>query len=160
VFKEIMGLPAHALLVHAAVVFVPLLVLLAIGYGVLPRFRAKTGWAAAALAVVAPASAFFAMQSGEALQEVLIVKNYPPEILDQVAEHQGYGDLLFWFSLALGVATGLLLYATSGRARRQNLPGWVSLVLTGVVIVFGVLCATYVYLTGDSGAQAVWTGVL
>lgn len=159
-FREIMGLPVHPLVVHAAVVFVPLLALLAIGYGVLPRFRARIGWAVAALAVAAPAATLFAKLSGEELLEVLTAKGYPPQILDQLAEHQGYGDLLFWFSLGLGVSAGLLLFATSERGRRGNLPGWLTPVFTGLVIVFGVLSAVYVYLTGDSGAQVVWTGVL
>ncbi|MEV4630752.1 DUF2231 domain-containing protein [Micromonospora sp. NPDC049523] len=159
-FLEIMGLPVHPLVVHAAVVFVPLLVLLAIGYGILPRFRAKTGWAVAILAVLAPASALFAKLSGEELLEALIAKGYPPPIVAQLTEHQEYGDLLFWFSLGLGIVTGLLLYVTSARASSANLPRWVALVLTGLVIVFGVLSAVYVYLTGDSGAQVVWNGVL
>ena len=159
-FKEIMGLPAHALLVHAAVVFVPLLVLFAIGYAVLPRFRARIGWVAAILAVVAPASALVAKISGEELKQVLVEKGYPPSILDQVTEHQGYGDLMFWHALGLGVVTGLLIFVTSGHPRARALPSWVHLVLAGIVVVLGVITAGYVYLTGDSGAQAVWQGVL
>lgn len=159
-FREIMGLPVHPLVVHAAVVFVPLLVLLAIGYGVLPRFRARIGWAVAALAVVTPAATLVAKLSGQELLEVLTAKGYPPQILDQLAQHKGYGDLLFWFSLGLGIAAVLMLWSTSGWARGRNLPAWLTPVFTGLVIVFGVLSAVYVYLTGDSGAQVVWTGVL
>ncbi|GAB2946868.1 hypothetical protein GCM10027280_39600 [Micromonospora polyrhachis] len=159
-FKEIMGIPAHALLVHAAVVFVPLLVLFALGYALLPRLRARIGWVAAILAVVAPASALVAKLSGEELKQVLVEKGYPPSILDQVTEHQEYGDLMFWYALGLAVATGLLLFATSGHPRARALPTWVNLVLAGIVVVLGVFAAAYVYLTGDSGAQAVWEGVL
>ncbi|MGW0431477.1 DUF2231 domain-containing protein [Micromonospora sp. NPDC003197] len=159
-FKEIMGIPAHALLVHAAVVFVPLLVLFAIGYAVLPRLRARIGWVAAILAVVAPISALVAKISGGELQQALVEKGYPPSILDQVTEHQEYGDLMFWYALGLAVATGLLIFVASGHSRARALPTWVSLVLAGIVVVLGVLTAVYVYLTGDSGAQAVWQGVL
>lgn len=159
-FKEILGLPAHALLVHAAVVFVPLLVLIAITYAVLPRLRSRVGWAAAGLAVVGPVTTFVAKESGDELRQVLITKNYPPEILNQVAQHQAYGDLLFSWTLVLGVATGLLLFATSGHRWIRGLPSWVQPVLAGVVVLLGVVTAAYVYLTGDSGAQAVWQGVL
>jgi uncharacterized membrane protein len=159
VFKEIMGLPAHALIVHAAVIFVPLLVLFAVAYAVLPRLRARIGWAAAALAVIAPVATFFAMESGEELEAVLVAKQYSAEILDQVHEHQGYGESLFWYTLGLGVATGLLLLVTS-RRRKASLPSWLGLVLAGIVVVLGVITAGYVYLTGDSGAQAVWQGVI
>ncbi|GIG85583.1 DUF2231 domain-containing protein [Plantactinospora endophytica] len=157
-FREVMGLPAHALLVHAAVVFVPLLGLVATGYAVLPRFRSRLDWAAAVLAVVAPVSAFFAMQSGEELRDVLIAKNYGPEILQKVDEHQGYGDLTFWWSLALGVVTIVLLVLTRPRAR--SLPKWLALLLGAIVVVLAALNVWYVYLTGDTGAEAVWQGVL
>jgi len=33
-------------------------------------------------------------------------------------------------------------------------------VLGGVVVVLAVVNVIYVYLTGDSGAEAVWQGVL
>lgn len=159
-FREIMGLPAHALLVHAAVVFVPLLGLVAIGYAVLPRWRGRTGWAAAALAVVGPVTAFLAKESGEELEKVLTAKNYPPQLLRQVLEHGQYGGQLFWWTLGLGLATGLLLVVTSGRARVRALPSWIGLLLSGAVVVLAVGAMIQVYLTGDSGARAVWQGVL
>lgn len=159
-FKEFMGIPAHALLVHAAVVFVPLLVLAGMVYAVVPKLRARVGWVAALLAVAAPVAAFLAKESGEQLQEVLTAKNYPPQILDKVGEHAEHGDQTFLFSLGLGIATGLLLFVTSRHERVRNLPSWVSRVLCGVVVVLAVLSMIFVYLAGDSGAKAVWTGVL
>jgi hypothetical protein len=160
VFGQILGIPAHALLVHAAVVFIPLLVLIAITYAVLPRLRARVGWAAAVLAVVAPVAAFFAKESGDQLEAALIAKKYPPEILNQVAVHSGYGDVLLSYTLGLGVATVLLLFVTSGHRLVRGLPSWVGLVLGGIVVVLGVITAGYAYLTGDTGAHAVWQGVL
>ncbi|AVT41304.1 DUF2231 domain-containing protein [Plantactinospora sp. BB1] len=160
-FREVMGLPAHALLVHAAVVFVPLLALVSTGYAVLPRFRNRLDWAAAVLAVAAPVAAFFAVQSGEELQEVLTAKGYGPEILQKVVEHQGYGELTLWWSLALGVVTLVLLVVTSPRfTRERSLPGWLNLLLGAIVVVLAALNVWYVYLTGDTGAEAVWQGVL
>ncbi|HEX7743642.1 MAG TPA: DUF2231 domain-containing protein [Micromonosporaceae bacterium] len=159
-FEQFRGLPLHALVVHAAVVLVPLLVVAGLGYALVPRVRAWIGWAAALLAVAAPVAAFVAKQSGEDLQEVLVAKHYPPEILGQVAEHQRYGDLTMWFSFGLAVTTGLLLVVTSQNPRVARLPSWVRLALTAGVVVFGLLSAVYVALTGESGAKAVWTGVL
>ncbi|MEV4759020.1 DUF2231 domain-containing protein [Micromonospora sp. NPDC049559] len=159
-FREILGLPAHALVVHAAVVFVPLLALFAIGYAVVPRLRGRIGWVAAVLAVLGPVTSFVAKESGEELKQVLIRKGYPPEIVSQVNQHQEYGDALFWFALGLGVATLVLLFLTSGRARARRLPSWLAVVLSAVVVVLGVLTAWYAYRTGDSGAHIVWQGVL
>lgn len=157
-FTEFMDLPAHPLLVHAAVVFVPLLVLAGILYAVAPRLRARLGWVAAVLAVVGPAAALVAMLSGRELEEVLIAKGYGPAILNQVATHREYGDLTFWFSLGLSVATGLMILAA--RPRERSWPPAVRHGLSGLVVVLGVVTMVYVYLAGESGARAVWTGVL
>lgn len=159
-FTEFMGLPLHPLVVHAAVIFVPLLVLAAVVYAFVPRTRPRVGWLALVLAVVAPATALVAKLSGEELRETFVAKNYSPQILDQVATHQGYGDLTFWFSLGLGLFTAALVVVTSRQPQTRILPSWVRLVLTAGVAVFGVLTAIYVYLTGDSGATAVWGGTL
>lgn len=160
-FEEILGLPLHPLVVHAAVVLVPLLVVAGAVYAFVPAARGRVGWPALLLAVAAPVAAFVATESGEELQEVLVAKKYPPEILGQVADHQAYGDRTFWFTLGLGVSTALLVAVTSGHPRvaRLGLPPWVRLALGAGVAVFGVLSAVYVYLTGESGARAVWDGV-
>ncbi|MEJ3743199.1 DUF2231 domain-containing protein [Actinomycetes bacterium KLBMP 9797] len=152
-FDEIMGLPAHPLLVHAAVVFVPLLAVVAVVYAFVPKVRGRIGWAAVLLAIAAPGAAFVAKLSGEQLEERLIAANYGPEILAQINDHQGYGDLTVYFSGGLGLATLLLVLATSGRARRA--PGWVGWALGVVVLVLAGVTGYFVYQTGDSGANAV-----
>ncbi|MDG4768106.1 hypothetical protein O7632_29040 [Solwaraspora sp. WMMD406] len=154
--EEIQGIPAHPLVVHAAVVFVPLLVLGALVYGLVPRLRRRIGWAVALLAVVAPIAAGLATTTGEALQQDLVERGYPAQILDQVAEHQRYGDLTFWFSLGLALATGLLIFLTSARGRATKAPGWLTIALVVVVVALAGMTAVYTYLAGDSGAQAVW----
>lgn len=159
-FEKFLGLPAHPLVIHAAVVFVPLLVIAGLVHAFVPRVRSRVGWAALLLAVVAPATAFVATQSGEELEKVLVAKNYPPQILGQVNEHQSYGNLTLWFTLGLGLSTALLVVATSTHPRVTRLPWWVPLASTAGIVVFGILSAVYIYLTGESGAEAVWTGVL
>ncbi|MET7468390.1 DUF2231 domain-containing protein [Micromonospora sp. NPDC005686] len=159
-FREINGLPLHVLVIHAAVVLVPLLALLAVGYGVLPRWRLRLGWAVAALAVVTPAVTWVATESGEELEETLRARGYPPEGLQKIHEHAEYGDTLFWFSLGLGVAALLLLLSTSRFVAGRNVPRWVPVVLTVVVAVLAVFALVYVYLTGDSGAKMVWDGIV
>jgi hypothetical protein len=159
-FSEFMGLPLHPLVVHAVVIFVPLLVLAGLAYAFVPRWRRQVGWLALVLSVAAPIVAFVARQSGGALEEVLVAKNYAPEILDQVAQHQEYGDLTFWFTLGLALFTAALVLATGGHPRAAALPWWIRPALMAGVGVFGVLSGVYVYLAGESGAEAVWTGVM
>jgi predicted membrane protein DUF2231 len=163
VFDEIMGLPMHPLVVHAAVVFIPLLAVAAVVYTLVPRVRARIGWAAALLAIAGPAGAFVARESGQQLRERLVAANYGQEILDKVSDHEGYGDLTFWFSLGLGAGTLLLVLVTngltSGRGTAGGVPLWLTWVLGAAVIVLAGVTGVYVFLTGDSGADAVWSGI-
>lgn len=159
-FDEITGLPVHALVVHGAVVFLPLLALGSIVYAVAPRLRPRIGWAVVLLAIAAPIGAFVARQSGEALERRLTAAGYGPEILDQVNTHQSYGNLTFWFTLALGVATLVLAALASDDPRMPEAPPWLTTVTSVVVIALAVVVGIYVFLTGDSGARAVWEGVV
>ncbi|KWV32653.1 DUF2231 domain-containing protein [Micromonospora rifamycinica] len=156
-FKEFNGLPSHVLVVHAVVVFVPLLALLASAYGLVPRWRPRLDWAVAILAVVTPVLAWVATETGEEFQAALKAKGYSPELLAKIQEHSELGDILLWWTLALAVAALLLLAVTSDRVRTPKLPTWATWVLTGVVVVLSVLSCISVYLTGDSGAASVWT---
>jgi uncharacterized membrane protein len=163
VFDKIMGLPMHPLVVHFVVVFIPLLALAAVVYTLVPRVRARVGWAAALLALAGPAAAFVARESGQELERRLIAANYSQEILDKVNDHQANGDMTFWFSLGLGGGTLLLVLVTngltSGRGTAGGVPVWLTWVLGAAVIVLAGVTGVYVYLTGDSGADAVWSGI-
>ncbi|MEU4774704.1 DUF2231 domain-containing protein [Micromonospora sp. NPDC023644] len=159
-FKEILGLPAHVLVVHAVVVLVPLLALLSAAYVALPRFRSRLDWAVALLAVAAPVSAFVAVESGEELTDAFVARGMQGPILEQILAHSRYGDVLFRWVLPLAVATLLLLVATSGHRRVPKLPAWVTPVLSVAVVALGVVSIVYVYLTGHSGAETVWGNTL
>lgn len=152
-FDEINGLPAHPLVVHAAVVFVPLLCLAAIVYAVVPRVRAKVGWAAAALAVVAPVAALLATGTGDELAE----SRYPGQLPPAVHDHEEFGESTLMTSIVLGLIVLVFVYLTgtrSGRARR--LPSWVSMVLAVITVLAALGAGFFVVQTGDSGAQSVW----
>ncbi|BCJ58720.1 DUF2231 domain-containing protein [Micromonospora endophytica] len=155
-FEKVLGLPVHVLVVHAVVVFVPLLVLLAVAYIALPRFRSRLDWAVAALAVIAPITAWVGTESGEALQERQIARGFAGEILAQIEEHASYGDVLSLITLGLALAVILLLVANSGHRRVPTVPRWVPPLLSVAVVVLGVLALVYVWFTGHSGAEIVW----
>ncbi|MEV4344127.1 DUF2231 domain-containing protein [Actinoplanes sp. NPDC049596] len=153
-FDQINGLPVHALVLHAAVVFVPLLALAAVVYALVPRWRPKLGWALALLAVAAPVATFVAKESGTELYNRLIGQGMSgpgKEILD---DHMGFGTRTFWFTLALGVASLVLVALTWRRTGRLPLIGEAAGAV--VLVVLAVISGYYVYKTGDSGATAVW----
>jgi hypothetical protein len=150
VFEEISGLPLHPLAVHGAVVLVPLLVLASLGYALVPRFRARVGWVAVLLSVVAPAAAAVSKLSGDAFQRRLGLP-----LAGQLADHHDYGTVTMWVTIALGVLT-LLLVWFRGRAGQETGWGWLTATLTGLVVLAAGAAAVFVVLAGDLGSRIVW----
>ncbi|MGA8208537.1 MAG: hypothetical protein WB441_00225 [Nocardioidaceae bacterium] len=154
---EIAGLPLHALVIHAAVVFTPLAVLAAVTFAVLPRWRYLTRWPAVVLTVVALGSVWLARFSGNALVEER------PELAPLVTDHQSRGNLLSLLMVlftvvvlaaawSLGGASGLV----SGRGGRPSRVAALDTVLMVAVVLSAVLVLAWVFLTGDAGSRAVW----
>jgi hypothetical protein len=155
VFDTVTGIPAHPLLVHAAVVFAPLLALFAVGYAVVPRLRNRLGWIVVALAVIAPASTLASKLSGEAFRRRLEGKQLTsPEMLTKLSAHESFGALAFWAVLALGVATLLMMIVV----RSATLPQWSQIAASAVVVALALVAGYYIVRTGDSGAHVVWSG--
>ncbi|MFV2087056.1 hypothetical protein [Micromonospora sp. LOL_021] len=167
-FEEVAGIPAHPLLLHAAVVFVPLLALLAVGYALVPFIRAHTRWVLAVLAVVTPIAALVTKLSGDAFLNRMdtagrITESFRPVI----EEHEQLGNLTLIASILLALATLALVYLVGPRVAaaadsatvtgaRGN--GVLVLVVKGLVIVAAGVSLYFVVRAGDSGAKAVWTG--
>jgi uncharacterized membrane protein len=158
VFEEFRGLPIHPLVVHAAVVFIPLLVVGAVVYAVAPRLRARIGWAVIGLAVVAPLAALLAKLSGDAFRRRLIADNIlnsnSQELLTRVNDHGSLGTITLYFTIALGVTTLLLVFITSRRF--PAIPGWGAVALGVIVVGLAAGSGYYVFWTGDYGARSVW----
>ena len=155
-FDQFNGMPMHVLLVHAAVVFVPLLALAAVVYALVPRLRARVGWVAALLALGAPVAALFAKLSGEAFKERLVADGMPASALGPINTHQEYGDLTFFSALALGIVTGVMLYLGDRAAKGRGLPRVADLGVAALVVVLAGVAGYFVFMTGDTGATAVW----
>ncbi|MBO3747717.1 hypothetical protein J5X84_16685 [Streptosporangiaceae bacterium NEAU-GS5] len=152
-FNEILGLPAHPLIIHFAVVLTPLLVALSVVYAVLPRFRRYVTWAVVVLAVAAPAAIFAAKESGEAFKERLFKGQTPAP----VATHESFANPLLFTTLGLGVAALLLVYVT--RPTRELSGNRIAaMALSAATVVLALVVGYYVFRAGDSGARAVWGG--
>ena len=153
-FDQINGLPVHPLVVHAAVIFVPLLALGAIVYALVAKWRPKIGWAVLALAVVAPISAFAAMASGNQLHERLLEQGLSGRGAEILDEHMSFGQMTFFASLGLGVVTLVMVLLTLRRA--GSLPKAANVGLAVIMVALAAASGYYVIRTGDSGATAVW----
>lgn len=156
---EIGGLPLHVLVVHAAVILIPITALLVIAFAVLPKWRWLSRWPTAAAAVGALGLAWLTRISGS---EFLDVR---PDLEKVVATHMERGNLLavLMIPFAVLVLIGVWSLAgpsalASGRGQRDSrLPAmekWLPIVL--VLASLAIIALTV--LTGDAGARAVWDG--
>jgi hypothetical protein len=172
VFDEILGLPAHPLMVHAPVVLVPLTVLVALVYGVLPPARQRIGWALVLLALAGAGAAYAAVESG---QRFAVARG---GVTPDIAGHQELGEMLRNLALLLAVVAVVLVVVDRARHRRRRLQfaedgsphtyartrsGGVLLGVVSVILTLGLLgvagaAGYYAYEAGHSGAEMVWGG--
>ncbi|RQX02900.1 hypothetical protein DLJ59_14050 [Micromonospora inaquosa] len=158
-FEEFMGIPAHPLLLHAAVVFVPLLALLTVGYALVPPIRPHTRWVLGLLAVGAPVAALLSKLSGDAFLERMRAANrVTPEFLPKLEAHQEYGDITLYASIGLGVVALALVRLVPPRPAEGARPRLLTPALQVLSLVAAAVTVYYVFRTGDSGAKAVWEG--
>ncbi|GAB0101744.1 hypothetical protein JMUB6875_07080 [Nocardia sp. JMUB6875] len=151
--STINGLPAHVLLVHLIVVLVPLTAGLVILCALWPAARARLIWPTAVLAVVVTALTPVTVEAGEWFQQKLGM----PPVLD---EHARLGRQMLYFVVPLAVSAALLVLAHIRQGRGKPTGRAVVAVLAVVAIAAGGAAAWQTYRVGDSGAHAVWNGVV
>ncbi len=159
-FDTIAGLPVHPLVVHAAVVLVPLAALAVALAALWPRFRRWAAWLPLLLAGGAFVMAFVAKESGEAL--ATRVAGSP-----ELGEHMELGDQVPLWAFGVGVAAVLVTWWTwradglplLARPAGAAVPGWFGVVTMVVAVVTAVGALAVVVLAGHSGATAVWSSL-
>jgi len=153
---EIDGLPVHPLLVHAAVTVIPLTAFLAIALGVLPRWRWLVRWPTVVLSLGCIVVAYVATVSGHSLEQ-------QRNLTQLVQSHAAHGHLLVDLTILLAVVVlvgaallpGPSLLA-SGRGAMARRVSYADKVLPVLLVLAAVVVLVEVYLTGESGARAVW----
>jgi hypothetical protein len=164
----ISGLPAHALIVHATVVLVPLAALLLVLTAVWPRVRRALGplpaLASAGALILVPITT----STGEKLRDKLGVEN------PLIARHEALGEELLPWVAGMFAAALLLLFvhgwrptawtmpvpAEAGSASAtRTLPRALTAVVSLIVIALAVIVIVEVVRIGHAGAEAVWQGV-
>ncbi len=91
-FDYILGLPMHALVIHAVVVLVPLTSLVALAYAARPAWRPLLRWPLAVGGVISGVTAFVSAESGEALQRRVIAVRQSTTNVELLGEHTEWGD--------------------------------------------------------------------
>lgn len=145
---EILGIPLHPLVVHAAVVFVPLAVLGTLLLAAVPRWRRGYGWLIVAFSLVALVIVPLAARSGKRLRDTLELGG---PVLEKVQEHEQMGDRVVWAVAPMFVLNlAAMLMVRAGRPTRE---------VTAVAVlgsVAAIAACVLVVLTGHLGSQAVW----
>jgi hypothetical protein len=166
VFEEILGIPAHPLFIHAAVIFIPLQVAAAVAYAFLPWARRHTGWFAFGVAFVAPASALVAKLSGDAFRARLVREHKAGGSgLVAIDEHRAFGTTALYYTIGLSVL--LIVMLLLHRAAAAQTPdkegmvvgrGFTGLVVSVLTLLVAIATGYYVFRTGDTGAHVAWSG--
>lgn len=141
-FSVIGGIPVHPLVVHAAVVFVPLAAIGLLVMAVWPRFGARYGWIVWGLALVATGASFVAKESGEALEDIVGEPGF---------DHAAWGDRMPLIAGVLFLAALILWLVQRSSAGKALVV--IAGVLAAVVAVFNLY---WIVEVGHSGAKSVW----
>ena len=144
-FGMIAGLPLHPLLVHSAVVLVPLVAIGALVMSYLPSFSRRNGKLILILALVAQVSIFLAKLSGQAFSEILN---------KEVEKHAELGEIAPFVTIPM-VA---LIYLRWRMDRAGSSIGNPAIRrLTSVALVISSFASlVIIFLVGHSGATSVW----
>jgi uncharacterized membrane protein len=147
------GMPAHALLLHAVLVLVPLTALLEIVCGLWPAARrGHVLWLTLILAVTNMVLTPITINAGEWLYGL---RSNPSPIL---REHAERGSLMVYFSAALLAAAVALVVLRVIERRSEKSPAVTRILTTILVLAVAISSMVQIYRVGDAGAQSVWGG--
>ncbi len=152
-FDTFNGLPLHPLVVHAAVVFIPLTCLGTILIAVKRSWRKSLGWWVLAIAFLSVGFAFVAKESGEALAKKV----------GEPLVHAQLGDTLPLIAGIMFLAVAALVIADFAMDRGAEKTGKQPVLVTILAIVavlVSVGATVQTVRVGDSGAKAVWADAL
>ena len=144
-FDTIAGLPIHPLVVHAAVVLLPLGALGLIAMVVKPTLQERYGSLIMAVIVMGAGSAFVADQSGEALAARV----------GSPGEHEEWGERLVMSAMLLTVVA-LVWWIRRRRSQRSGSTAAGAGLLGGAAALLGVIVIGMAVAAGHSGATAAW----
>lgn len=151
--QELFGLPAHPLVVHAAVVLLPLAAMATLVCAAVPRARRPYAPVAVGLALVATLAVGLAQGSGEELEEQV-------DETELVEEHTEQGERVLPWAIAVAVAAAAVAAIPVLARRRPSLPArTVTAAVVVLSLVAGVGATWTVIDVGHSGAKATWNDV-
>ncbi len=154
-FDYVGNMPLHPLVLHAAVVGIPLTTLLCLLFA-LPRFRNWARWPMVLTAVGSLVVTFVTRASGSELAEILDLDatSQAGALIQQHAKLANQLLLIMVGVSVLGVANAFLVRRPGeGTGERSVLR---SVILPLLLVVASVIATIWVIRVGDLGSRAVW----
>jgi uncharacterized membrane protein len=152
------GLPLHPLVVHLAVVLVPLAALALIATGWRESWRRVAALPVAVTAVVGATGAFLASQSGDSLQESMEAIARSAGTRVRFGDHPDYGQVAGILAMLFAVAA-VGAWALPWWERTHRVPTWFDRALYVIGVVLAVGAIVTMTIAGDTGARLVWQDV-
>jgi hypothetical protein len=151
--ENLWGLPAHPLVVHAAVVLLPLAVIATLVAAAVPRLRRAYGPVALGLALAATVAVGLAQGSGESLEERV-------DRTPLVHEHTEKGERVLPWAIGVTVVAAAVTAAPWLDRRRASVsPRAVTAAAIVLALVVGTGATWTIVDVGHSGAKATWHDV-
>lgn len=141
------GLPLHPLVVHAAVVLLPLSALAVILLVFVRKWRPHYAWLAVAGAVAGTLAAAVSVISG----------NIFAESVGRPASHATLGVVLMWIGVAFSMSA-VVWWFLQNRSRDEEVDPRPVLAVGIVTAVLAVITLVFTVIVGHSGAEAAWGG--
>lgn len=163
-FDTVFGLPVHVLVLHAAVLGVPVAALATAAVAVRPVWLPRFGWWVVALDAAILAVVFATRQSGRKLVERLFPD--PDTRSPQLRTHVERGEDMLWYAIALFVVALALVVVARQRNRGDmfrvggNFPSFLVPTVAVLAVAAAVLATIQVIRVGHSGSSAVWKDVV
>jgi hypothetical protein len=156
VFDNIGNLPLHPLVVHAAVIGVPLAALMAFLFA-FPKTREWARWPLAIVVVGATAVTFVARQSGLAFEAALGITPGNP-VGNLILRHSMLANQLFYIMIGFSVIGLLNVFLVSKRAAdgAAKQSAILRIGLPILLVAAAVVALAWIVRVGDLGARAVW----
>ena len=155
-FDKIGDLPLHPLVVHAAVIGIPLAALMAFLFA-FPKTREWARWPLAITVVGATAVTFVARESCLALEAALGIKPGNP-VGDLIVQHSMLANQAFYIMIGFAVIGLLNVFLVSKRAAdgAAKQSAILRIGLPILLVAAAVVALVWVVRIGDLGARAVW----
>lgn len=156
---EVNGLPLHPLVVHAAVVFIPLAAVVAIVHAAVTRWRWATRWPMVGTATLALGAVLVTYFSGKDFIE----QRYPTERPSVVQLHEERAEVLLWLTIVFVAFVLLAAWGlggpsalASGRGARAKHAPLIEWSLVAMLLIFAISVILMTFQTGEAGARAIY----